>query len=118
VLAVASNLAQLPDPSISQMQRIIKNPNLSHPTAFIPQGDLPENRTFRVLGSFINSYQLKIFNRWGELMFESFDPENGWDGTYRGQRMPEGTYVFQARVTDFAGRSFDYAGTVVLLKKG
>ncbi len=118
ILAVAADQAQLPDPSISNTKRIIKNPNLSHPTAFIPQADLHENRTFRVLGSFIDTYQLKIFNRWGELIFESFDSDVGWDGTFRGQRMPEGTYVFQARVTDFAGRSFDYAGTVVLLKKG
>lgn len=118
ILAIAVDQTQLPEPSVSNTQRVVKNPNLSHPTAFIPQADLTENRTFRVFGSFINTYQLKIFNRWGELIFESFDPETGWDGTYRGQRMPEGTYVFQAVVTDFAGRSFDYAGTVVLLKKG
>lgn len=117
VLAIASEQVLLPQPSISNTQRIVKNPNLSHPTAFIPQSALSQNQTFRVLGSFINTYQLKIFNRWGELIFESFDRESGWDGTYRGQRMPEGTYVFQARITDFAGRTFDYAGTVVLLKK-
>ena len=118
ILAVASNQSELPDPSVSNLEQTIRNPNLSHPTAFIPQADIPANRTFRVFGSFINTYQLKIFNRWGELIFESTDPERGWDGTYRGQQMPEGTYVFQTRVTDYAGRSFDYAGTFVLLKKG
>jgi gliding motility-associated-like protein len=106
------------DPSLSNIVSIVKNPNFAHPTAFIPGSNISENKSFKVYGNYIQNYQLKIFNRWGELIFESREQEIGWDGTFRGQRMPEGTYVFQALVTDFAGRQFEYAGTVVLLKKG
>ncbi|HLT73462.1 MAG TPA: T9SS type B sorting domain-containing protein [Ohtaekwangia sp.] len=118
IVAEPSDAVLLPLPAISNAELIVRNPNLAHPTAFIPGSSINENRTFRVFGSFISTYELKIFNRWGELIFESVDPETGWDGSFKGQPMPEGTYVFQTRVVDFAGRTFEYAGTVVLLKKG
>ena len=41
-------------------------------------------------------YIMKIYNRWGELMFESFDPKQGWDGSHllSTEPMPEGTYFW------------------------
>jgi gliding motility-associated-like protein len=110
----------LPDPSVSNVQTIIKSPRLYHPTAFIPQNASNErNRTFSVKGTeeYIASYELRIFNRWGELMFFSTDMNNEWDGTFKGVTMPEGTYIFKTRVVDTAGRNFDYSGSVVLLRK-
>jgi gliding motility-associated-like protein len=51
-------------------------------------------------------------------MFYTTDlSSDGWDGTYKGNPMPEGTYVFTAKITDFAGRTFDRSGTIVLLRK-
>jgi gliding motility-associated-like protein len=119
VLAIATDGSVAPLPSVSNTQRIIKSVNLVHPTAFVPNSNLEDNRTFKVLGvrEFIATYELKIFNRWGELMFHTTDPEVGWDGTYKGNKMPEGTYVFKSRVTDIAGRTLDYAGSVILLNK-
>jgi gliding motility-associated-like protein len=116
--AISADGALLPFPSISNAITIIKNPNLSHPTAFVPGSQIEDNQTFQVYGNYINTFELRIFNRWGELLFESFDKDEGWDGMYNGQRMPEGTYVFMVKITDLAGRKFDYGGTVVLLKKG
>jgi len=107
-------------PSTSNIITLIKNPNLTHPTAFVPASPIDVNRRFRFFGNpaYVDEYQLKVFNRWGELLFETNNLEEGWDGTFNGQRMPEGTYVFTAKVIDRAGRTFDYAGTVLLLKKG
>jgi gliding motility-associated-like protein len=118
VHAISADGAVLPLPSISNAITIIKNPNLSHPTAFVPGSQIEDNQTFRVFGNYIDTFELRIFNRWGELLFESFDKDQGWDGMYNGQRMPEGTYVFMVKIKDLAGRNFDYGGTVVLLKKG
>jgi gliding motility-associated-like protein len=118
VLAIPVS-AVVPQPSVSNTQTIIKSPKLYHPTAFVPGSGIAENRTFSVKGipEYISSYELRIFNRWGELMFHSQDMTQGWDGTFKGVLMPEGTYVFKTKITDTAGRDFDYSGAVVLFRK-
>jgi gliding motility-associated-like protein len=102
--------------SVSNTVVIIKEPNLSYPTAFTPNGD-HQNDVFKVFGQFTAAVEFKIFNRWGELLFITDDLDKGWDGTYRGSSMPEGTYVFRAFLTDLAGRTSERSGTVVLLRK-
>jgi gliding motility-associated-like protein len=102
--------------SVSNIITVIKDPNLFYPTAFTPNGD-DLNDFFNVSGQFIRNFELQIFNRWGELIFTTNDPEQGWNGTYQGDLMPEGTYAFIAKVTDFAGRTFDRSGAVLLLKR-
>jgi gliding motility-associated-like protein len=102
--------------SVSNTFIIIKEPNLFYPTAFTPNSD-GLNDIFSVFGHFITTFEMKIFNRWGEMMFVTDDLEKGWDGTYNGSAVPEGTYVFRATLTDQAGRTFDRSGTVLLLKK-
>ena len=95
---------------------IIKNPHLFHPSAFTPNGD-NLNDTFRVFGQYIDKFEMNIFNRWGELIFTTWDLDNEWDGTYKGTPMPEGTYTFIAHITDLAGRTSKTSGSIVLLKK-
>jgi gliding motility-associated-like protein len=103
-------------PSVSNVLTIVKEPNLFYPTAFTPNGD-NLNDVFNVFGQFITAFEMKIFNRWGEMMYTTNDIDKGWDGLYKGTLMPEGTYVFRAAITDQAGRTFDRSGTVVLLRK-
>lgn len=103
--------------SVSNTVFILKNPNLFSPTAFTPNGD-GLNDVFNVFGQYIDSFEMDIFNRWGELLFTTRELSEGWDGTYRGNAMPEGTYTFVAQMTDRAGRAFKKSGTVVLLRKG
>jgi gliding motility-associated-like protein len=103
--------------SISNTITIIKEPNLFHPSAFTPNRD-GLNDTFKVFGQFTAQVEFKIFNRWGELLFLTTDLNRGWDGTYKGNSMPEGTYVFRAKLTDLAGRTSERSGTILLLRKG
>lgn len=103
--------------SVSNTIFILKNPNLFSPTAFTPNGD-GLNDVFNVFGQYIDTFEMDIFNRWGELLFTTRELSEGWDGTYRGNAMPEGTYTFVAQMTDRAGRAFKKSGTVVLLRKG
>jgi gliding motility-associated-like protein len=64
------------------------------PEAFSPNGD-GRNDKFRILYSgVIQSLEFRIFNRWGEMVFETNDINTGWDGTYKGKPQEEGTYSY------------------------
>ncbi len=103
--------------SISNQVIITKEANLFYPTAFTPDGSGPvENETFSVFGQYIVKMELKIFDRWGKMVFYT-EENTPWDGTQSGRIMSEGTYVWIAKITDLAGRNFSREGTVVLLKK-
>ncbi len=81
----------------------IKFSTLTYPTAFNPSSTRVVNQTFTVAGNIgaIAEYQLLIFNRWGQLIFESDDPTNGWDGNYNGSPAPMGTYVYSSVFTSY-----------------
>lgn len=111
--AVEAGLGQ----AVSNTIAILKDPNLFHPTAFTPNGD-NLNDIFSVFGQYVVDFEMKIFNRWGELLFTTNNLEQGWDGTFRGNQMPEGTYTFIANIKDRAGRTFKRSGSVLLLRKG
>ena len=64
------------------------------PNAFSPNGDAT-NDVFYVKGLNVEKFHLMIFNRWGELIFESYDINNGWDGTYMGNEVQISAYVWK-----------------------
>lgn len=72
------------------------------PNAFSPNGD-EINSTFRVLTycQEILTFNMKIFNRWGQLVYESGDYKQGWNGEYKGQPAPSDVYTW---VIDFTYR--------------
>jgi gliding motility-associated-like protein len=115
VVKAIPNVAGLPF-SISNAITVIKDPNLFYPAAFTPNGD-NLNDIFNVYGQYITSFEMDIYNRWGELMFTTNQLDIGWDGNYKGNAMPEGTYTFVATIIDFAGRTFKRSGSVLLLRK-
>ncbi|TVR78297.1 MAG: gliding motility-associated C-terminal domain-containing protein [Chitinophagaceae bacterium] len=86
------------------------------PNAFAP-GRGGENATINVF--LIGRYNLKyfrIFNRWGELVFETNDDQMGWNGTFKGSLQPNGTYVYFVRYEDDEMVERDKTGTIHLLK--
>lgn len=103
--------------AVSNTVTITRDPNLTYPSAFTPNGDELNDR-FVVYGQFIHEFRMSIFNRWGELIYITDDINQGWDGTRDGQLMPEGTYVFRADLIDNLGRVFNETGAVLLLRKG
>lgn len=68
------------------------------PNAFIPDGD-GRNDIFMPYLNNINPdiYEFMIFNRWGEMVFQSENLGEGWDGTYKGNKAPDGVYVWKIR---------------------
>lgn len=70
------------------------NCNIYAPTAFTPNGD-GLNDYFRVFSACeFNSYGMRIFDRWGSELFYSERMDQGWDGTFKGNPMPDGHYTF------------------------
>lgn len=68
------------------------------PNAFTPDND-PFNQTFKPILNGINeqNFEMLIFNRWGELLFESNNKEIGWNGYYAGKMVQDGVYVWQIK---------------------
>jgi len=86
------------------------------PNSFTPNGD-QINDNFKGVGRGITHYQLSIFNRWGELLFNSNDLNTGWNGINSvGQSEPAGTYSFMVEITDVTGEFKSYIGHVNLIR--
>jgi len=63
------------------------------PTAFSPNDD-SLNDTFKPVADNISSFQMYVFNRWGEVIFTTADAGKGWDGKFKGEACPAGTYTY------------------------
>jgi gliding motility-associated-like protein len=90
------------------------------PNTFTPDGD-GANDDFRpafTSGIDIFNFNFKIFNRWGEIVWESYDPQIGWDGTYSDRGLIEdGTYVWQLEFTEtMSDKVHKHRGHVTILK--
>lgn len=90
--------------------------NVYIPNSFTPNGDGLNDR-FSGVGEDFTSFHLVIFNRWGELIFETRDP-NGWDGNYEGQRAESEVYVYVLSYTSACtgGKVVDRRGAVTLIR--
>lgn len=82
--------------TISKLIRIYSLTEIKYhlPTGFSPNGD-GLNEVFMVGGDlrFAEEFKMQIFNRWGELLFESYSPMIGWDGTYQNKPCPQEIYL-------------------------
>jgi gliding motility-associated-like protein len=85
------------------------------PTAFTPNGD-GENDVFLVRGGPFKSMNLRIYNNWGQFIFESNDQLEGWNGTYNGTEQPIGVYVWVVEVEMLNGKKIKRTGDVTLLR--
>ncbi|HMP20839.1 MAG TPA: gliding motility-associated C-terminal domain-containing protein [Ferruginibacter sp.] len=86
------------------------------PNAFSPNGD-GRNDVFRPLPVGIARTEIfRIFNRYGELLFETSQLSKGWDGTYKGKPQPVGNYVWMLRGRGVNGRVIEMKGNVVLVR--
>lgn len=72
------------------------NNYLKLPNAFTPNGDGLNDRYNGLIDpEEVTKYQLRVYNRWGELLYEGKDPYNGWDGTKKGELCPYGAYLWE-----------------------
>jgi len=89
--------------------------NYPVPNAFTPNGDGNNDcfglRQWRQL----NSLELSVYNRWGQRVFSTNDPQGCWDGTFKGVPQPAGGYIYEIKATTPCGTAFR-KGTVILIR--
>ena|GEM_PF-2269985 len=89
--------------------------NLFVPDAFSPNKD-GENDVLYVRDNCIATLDFVIFDRWGNKVFETENINKGWDGTYKGQPMNTGTYVYYLKGTLQDGTAVEKKGNVALIR--
>jgi gliding motility-associated-like protein len=86
------------------------------PTVFTPNGD-EKNDYFKVHADGMTELNLIVWNRWGEIVFETNDPETqGWDGEYKGKEAVSDSFAWYARLRCGNGEYFEGKGNVTILK--
>ncbi len=96
--------------------RVYPGPAYHVPNAFSPNGD-GLNDIFRVIPAGItNTDWFRVFNRFGELVFETNQWLKGWDGTFKGKKQPVGNYVWMLKGMDKNGKVVEMKGTVMLIQ--
>jgi gliding motility-associated-like protein len=86
------------------------------PNVFNPNDTREANQTFKIFGSKIKRYNLKIFNRWGEKVFDSHTQENAWNGMFRGEYVQPGEYIYLAEVEMLDGQILKRKGTFAFIR--
>jgi gliding motility-associated-like protein len=95
---------------------ILEGSEILLPSAFSPNND-GSNDLFRALNNNIETYQLEVYNRWGELVFAASNPKDAWDGSYKGEPQELGVYIWQARFRLRGSRQTQLAsGNVTLIR--
>ena len=90
-------------------------PDIFIPTAFSPNGDF-SNDILYVRGANISELNFQLFNRWGELVFETKQINQGWDGIYNDKKVDPGVFVYQVKAICFDGQEYIDKGNITLLK--
>jgi len=87
------------------------------PNAFTPNLYGPNrNNRFYVDAEGYETFEVFVFNRWGEKVYYSTDITEGWDGQFKGEFAQQDVYTYVVNVTSFAGEPYTFSGTVTLLR--
>jgi len=120
-IAAISSIGEI---SYSNRVCVDGTPKIIVPNAFTPNND-GLNDEFKPFAQFLSSglngrglpaYSLQIYNRWGQKLFESNDPNIGWNGIYKNQIVPQGVYLYQIFAQGYNGGAISKSGTVTVLK--
>lgn len=86
------------------------------PTAFSPGNQDGVNDILKLFGNGIKQVELRIFNRWGEKVFETTTIGQGWDGSYKGEMQPTGVYTYSAKVVYLNNHTTTKQGNFTLIR--
>ncbi|MCP4121822.1 MAG: T9SS type B sorting domain-containing protein [Bacteroidetes bacterium] len=94
----------------------VRQPETFIPTAFSPNGD-NNNDVLMVLDKNVDELVFfRIYNRWGELLFETSDINEGWDGLFNAEKQEMDTYIYHILTILYTGQPFEISGEVLLLR--
>ena len=85
------------------------------PNAFSPNAD-GANDVLYVRGHCLETLTFMVFNRWGQKVFETTDKTVGWDGTFNGDIMNSGVFVYRLEGKDYEGKGYSMKGNVTLIR--
>lgn len=111
---VAYNQFGCPDTVCKAVSAIIE-PLLDVPNAFTP-GKFGKNAIIKVEGFGIARMTWKIYNRWGQKVFEALSPTQGWDGTFKGELQPMDVYAYTLDVEFSDGTKLRKTGDITLIR--
>jgi hypothetical protein len=98
---------------------------IAFPSSFMPRPDGADNQlagggesnaVFRPVYKDVEDYNLQIYNRWGQLIYESADIDEGWNGFFNDELSPQAVYIWKASGHYISGKIFNEAGSVLLVR--
>jgi gliding motility-associated-like protein len=96
--------------------KVFGNPEVYVPNSFTPNGD-GRNDILKPLGFGLQQLvYFRIYNRYGQLVFQSNDLNTGWDGIYKGKAQPAGTYTYMVKVINYRGWPVEQNGTTIIIR--
>jgi gliding motility-associated-like protein len=96
--------------------RIFSQRDIYVPTTFTPNGDGTNDRLIPRLVGISDLLFFRVFDRWGQLVYQTSNENEGWDGTYKGTAQPMETYAWIAEAKDTDGNIIKRSGTTILLR--
>ena len=96
----------------------LNDPFLYAPNSFTPDGNIVNDSWFPIFSSpeYVKRYNLDIYNRWGQSVFETTDFNQGWDGTFQGNPVQDGTYTWKINFRWYDQRAYELTGHITLIK--
>ena len=88
---------------------------IKFPDAFTPNNDRLNDVFLPVAAKSVKKYDLKIYNNWGDLVFKSSNPADGWDGKYRNKIVSPGVYMWLLSGTFENGKPYFETGNVTVI---
>jgi gliding motility-associated-like protein len=86
------------------------------PNAFSPNNDGSNDLFKPAINTEFRDYRLLVFNRSGQLIFQTSDYGTGWDGRFKGQMQSPGNYIYQLGFRNMEGKGFEYRGNILLIR--
>ncbi len=129
VMLVSWNQQGCPDTTYQVYDLLFTN--LFVPNTFVPSSPITDLQTFKPVGINLSRYKLEVYSAWGNLVFETTEliegvPSEGWDGTYEGEPLPTGSYIWRIeavfedgshwRGTDNGDGNTGTSGTIMLVR--
>jgi gliding motility-associated-like protein len=111
IIAVSENGAV----SYSNFYTFRREAKIWIPDAFTPNNDM-NNDTLIVRGVYFDQFRLIMYDRWGEVIYETTDKTQGWDGRVKGQEAATGQYMYRVEVIDLTGIKTVRTGAVLLIR--
>ena len=96
--------------------KVYKGPDIYMPTGFTPNNDGLNDLLMPVPVGVRDFKYLRVYNRWGQLVFQTNNAHIGWNGYWNGVQQPTGTYVWMAEGTDYKGNQISRKGVVTIIR--